>query len=143
MAESIAQSNSLNLTGNIAENWRYFKQEFELYLVAAGLDTKPDKKKIALLLHVAKKPAFDVYNTFTFAGQMKTRKTRTQVSSPNSMHTATRKQTKHERYIFYIRNQQQGEIVEQFVTYLKLKAKTCAFGDMTDSMIRDLSCWVS
>ena len=42
-----------------------------------------------------------------------------------------------ERYIFYIRNQQQVETVEQFVTDLKLKAKTCAFGDMTDSMIRD------
>ena len=68
MAESIAQPNALNLTGNVAENWRYFKQEFELYLVAAGLDTKPDKQKVALLLHVAKKPAIDVYNTFTFAG---------------------------------------------------------------------------
>ena len=67
MAESIGQPNALNMTGNIAENWRYFKQEFELYLVAARLDTKPDKQKIALLLHVAKKPAIDVYNTFTFA----------------------------------------------------------------------------
>ena len=45
MAESIAQPNALNLTSNVAENWRYFKQEFELYLVAAGSDTKPDKQK--------------------------------------------------------------------------------------------------
>ena len=103
MAESIAQPNALNLTGNIAENWRYFKQEFELYLVAAGLDTKPEKQTIALLLHVAKKPAIDVYNTFTFAGQ---RKTRTQVSSTNSMHIATRKQTKHINVIYstYVTN---------------------------------------
>ena len=36
-----------------------------------------------------------------------------------------------------MRNQQQGETVEQFVTDLKLKARTCAFGDMSDSMIRD------
>ena len=36
-----------------------------------------------------------------------------------------------------MRNQQQGETVEQFVIDLKLKAKTCAFGDMSDSMIRD------
>ena len=54
MAESIAQPEELNLTLNVAENWRHFKQEFELYLVAAGLDTKADKQKIALLLHVAK-----------------------------------------------------------------------------------------
>ena len=59
------------------------------------------------------------------------------MSSTNSMHTATRKQTKHMNDIFCIRYQQQGETVEQFVTDLKLISKTCAFGDMTDSMIRD------
>ena len=94
MAESIAQPNALNLTGNVAENWRYFKQEFELYLVAAGLDTKPGKQKVALLLHVAKKPAIDVYNTFTFAGAEDPPPPRMLVSSINSMHTVTPKQTK-------------------------------------------------
>ena len=132
MAESIAQPNALNLTGNIAENWRYFKQEFELYLVAAGLDTKPDKQKIALLLHVAKKPAIDVYNTFTFAGAEEN----THASVLHKFDAYCNPKI-YERYIFNIPNQQQGETVEQFVTDLKLKAKTCAFGDMTDSMIRD------
>ena len=131
MAESISQPNALNLTGNIAENWRYFKQEFELYLVAAGFDAKPDKQKVALLLHVAKKPAIDVYNTFTFAGAEEN----TYASVLHKFDPKTNET--YERYIFYIRNQQQGESVEQFVTDLKLKAKTCAFGDMTDSMIRD------
>ena len=61
------------------------------------------------------------------------------VSSINSMHTVFTKQTKHmnDIYSFYMRNQQQGETVEQFVTDLNLKANTCAFGDMSDSMIRD------
>ena len=90
MAESIAQPNALNLTGNVAENWRYFKQEFELYLVAAGLDTKPDKQKVALLLHVAKKLSM-------FITRLRLRVQRTPrmlVSSINSMHTVTPKQTK-------------------------------------------------
>ena len=135
MEESIAQPNALNLTGNVAENWRYFKQEFELYLVAAGLDTKPDKQKVALLLHVAKKPAIDVYNTFMFAGAEDT----TYASFLHKFDAYCNPKTNetYERYIFYMRNQQQGETVEQFVTDLKLKAKTCAFGDMSDSMIRD------
>ena len=133
--ESISQPNALNLTGNIAENWRYFKQEFELYLVAAGLDGKPDKQKVALLLHVAKKPAIDVYNTFTFAGAEEN--TYASVLHKFDAYCNPKTNETYERYIFYIRNQQQGESVEQFVTDLKLKAKTCAFGDMTDSMIRD------
>ena len=55
MAESIRQPDELVLSGNIAENWRKFKQEFELYMLAAGYDEKPSKQKIALLLHVARK----------------------------------------------------------------------------------------
>ena len=50
------------------------------------------------------------------------------------MHTATQKQIKHIDDInFYMRNQQQGEPVEQYVTDFKLKA----FDDMSDSMILD------
>ena len=66
MAESIRQPDELVLSGNIAENWRKFKQEFELYLIATGLDTKTSRQKIALLLHVARKQAIEVYNTFSF-----------------------------------------------------------------------------
>ena len=66
MAESTRQPDELVLAGNIAENWRKFKQEFELYLVATGLDTKTSRQKIALLLHVARKQAIEVYNTFSF-----------------------------------------------------------------------------
>ena len=67
MAESIRQPDELVLSGNIAENWRKFKQEFELYMLAAGCDEKPSKQKIALLLHVARKQAIEVYNTFAFS----------------------------------------------------------------------------
>ena len=43
-----------------------FKQEFELYSVATGLDTKISKQKIDLLLHVSQKQAAEVYNSFSF-----------------------------------------------------------------------------
>ena len=67
MAESIRQPDELILCGNMAEVWRKFKQEFELYMLAAGHDGKPSKQKIALLLHVARKQAIEVYNTFAFS----------------------------------------------------------------------------
>ena len=64
--ESIRQPNELILTGNLAENWRRFKQEFKQYLIATGLGNKSEEQKMALLLHVAKSLAIEVYNTFTF-----------------------------------------------------------------------------
>ena len=39
--------------------------------------------------------------------------------------------------MFHSRKQLQGEPIEQFVTDLKLKAQTCQFDNLRDSMIRD------
>ena len=39
--------------------------------------------------------------------------------------------------MFHSRKQLQGEPIEQFVTDLKLKAQTCQFENLKDSMIRD------
>ena len=39
--------------------------------------------------------------------------------------------------MFHTRNQQPGEPIDQYVTDLKLKAKSCAFGTLTDSLITD------
>ena len=36
-------------------------------MLAAGYDEKPSKQKIALLLHVARKQAIEVYNDFAFS----------------------------------------------------------------------------
>lgn len=47
-------------------NWRCFKQQFGLYMAAVGLDSKPDARKIALLLTVAGPQAIEVFNTFEF-----------------------------------------------------------------------------
>lgn len=56
----------LKLVGNVDSNWRSFKQHFELYMAAIGLDNKPDARKIALLLTVAGPQAIEVFNTFEF-----------------------------------------------------------------------------
>ena len=135
MAESIRQPDELALAGNIAENWRKFKQEFELYMLAAGHDTKPPKQKIALLLHVARKQAIEVYNTFSFTAEEEG-KYESVIEKFNAYCNPKKNET-YERYVFHSRKQLQGEPIEQFVTDLKLKAQTCQFDNLRDSMIRD------
>ncbi|XP_046602592.1 uncharacterized protein LOC124296599 [Neodiprion lecontei] len=41
----------LSLKGNVAQNWKIFIQQFEIYLIAAEKDAKADKIKISLLLN--------------------------------------------------------------------------------------------
>lgn len=57
---------NLKLTGNVDSNWHSFRQHFKLYMTAIGMDTKPEARKVALLLTIAGPQAIEVYNTFVF-----------------------------------------------------------------------------
>lgn len=52
-------------------------------------------------------------------------------------HCSPKKNETYERYVFRSRTQSQGESFDSFLTDLKLKSKTCNFGILTESMIRD------
>lgn len=122
--------------GNVDSNWRSFKQQFELYMAAVGLDSKSDARKIALLLTVAGPQAIEVFNTFEFATP-DDRNKYDEVIEKFQAHCSPRKNTVYERYVFRSRMQQPEETFDCFVTDLKLKAQSCEFGNLRDSMIRD------
>ena len=48
----------------VAENWRRFKQQFEIYEIASGWARKDGKVRAMTLLHVVGSEALEVYNTF-------------------------------------------------------------------------------
>lgn len=65
---------SLCLQGNVAENWRTWKQRFDNYLLATESDKKSDAVKIALLLTCMGPEALDRYNHFDYTeGEDKTK----------------------------------------------------------------------
>ena len=57
---------SLNFDGNLAEQWKIWRQELELYLTATESDTKYDKIKTSILLTCIGKHGREIYNTFTW-----------------------------------------------------------------------------
>ena len=64
-------SSRLELSGNVATNWRRFSQQFNLYLVAIEKSTASDDTKNAILLTIAGTEAIDVFNTFQFNAEDK------------------------------------------------------------------------
>ena len=130
----IRQPEELKLTGNVNENWKVFKQSFELYMLAIGLQGN-DKRKIALLLTVAGRSALDVYNTFTFTDDQKDKFD--VVMEKFEEYCTPRKNETYERYVFRNRVQKESEPIEKYVTDLRLKSQSCNFGTLCDSMIRD------
>ncbi|GFR58421.1 retrovirus-related Pol polyprotein from transposon 297-like Protein [Elysia marginata] len=52
--------------GNIAENWRTWKQQFQNFLTAKEADNTPDTVKIAMLLNCLGPESLERYNNFEF-----------------------------------------------------------------------------
>ena len=54
------------------------------------------------------------------------------------MHIAIRRKTKRtERYVFKSRVQAEQEPINQFITDIKVKSKSCNLGELADGIIRD------
>ena len=62
--ENLNIPRSLSLSGDIARNWKKWRQSLELYMIASGGATKEEKIKVALLLHVLGEEALEIYNLF-------------------------------------------------------------------------------
>ena len=56
-------------SGNLAENWRQWRQQFEVFSLASGLSEKSEAVWSATLLHVAGPKALEVYNAFTWENE--------------------------------------------------------------------------
>ena len=65
MEGALVPTPGLALTGNLPENFRRFKQKFELYLLASGGSSKSADVQKAILLHVIGDDAQEIYNTLT------------------------------------------------------------------------------
>ena len=64
--EHFRQPEPLILHGNLAENWRRWKQQFTIYMTATGKASANDEIKCAIFLNLAGPDALEVFNTLTF-----------------------------------------------------------------------------
>ncbi|KAJ8029680.1 hypothetical protein HOLleu_29132 [Holothuria leucospilota] len=126
----------LSLQGNLAENFKRWKQRFQLYLEASELSTKPEKHQCAVLLHVAGDEALELYNTFTFADEESKEKVN-DVLKKFEEFCNPRKNLTYERHLFFTRNQGTSESFDHYVTDLKRLAQSCEFNTLQDGLIWD------
>ena len=64
--EHVKPIGPLRMDGNIAKNWRKWKQRWTLYAKASGVDAKDEGMQCAVFLHTIGDKALEVYDTFTF-----------------------------------------------------------------------------
>lgn len=124
------------LTGNLSENWRKFKQRFELYLTATGAAEKADKVKSSILLTVIGEDCLDIYNNFKF-DPADDKQVLEKVLEKFQNYFTPQASTTYERYKFFTHAQKDGQTIENYAKELRTMSRTCKFGDLQESLIRD------
>ena len=125
----------LSFEGNVAENWRRFKQEYDI-LVEATYSANSKKSKAAILLNHAGPDAIERARSFTYTdGETK--------DDPDVLARKFEELCKPyrnvtmERHKFNTRRQGQSESFGTYLSDLRNKASTCEYGVLKDEMIRD------
>ena len=134
--EAFKPPGALNLNGNLLENCRRWVQRFELFLTTSEKVKETENVQCAILLHLIGDEALEIYNTFTFS-EDEDRDKLTVLKKKFEDYVNPRKNTVFERYKFWECKQQEGETIDQFITELKTRSRSCEFEDQTDSMIHD------
>ena len=130
----ISPPKPLRMVGdNLAEIWRLWKQQWENYAIVAQLDERPEKFRVAMFLHAVGPEGLKAYNTMTFEGEPTLQSI---LSNFKQLAIGTLNET-YERYIFNRRNQEPVESIAQYITTLRALSRTCNFGDLHYSLLRD------
>ena len=124
------------------EDWKSWKQQWENYAIVAKLSSEPPEYRTAMFLHSIGPSALKTYNGMTFEPETDDHA----AEDPKDLDTLIRKFDNHfigevnetfERYHFNKRDQRPDENIYDYVTALRTLAKTCNFGELHDSLVRD------
>ncbi|XP_046558199.1 uncharacterized protein LOC124267324 [Haliotis rubra] len=135
MADGFNRPKPLSFEGDIAENWRQFEQEFDIFLEAAHGD-KDDKTQAYIFLNIAGKEAIEREKSFTY-GLAESRASLQVLKDKFSELCKPQTNITLERFRFFTRNQSRGEHFQTFYTDLVNKSNSCNFGALKDEMTRD------
>ncbi|KAK4886364.1 hypothetical protein RN001_002635 [Aquatica leii] len=122
------------ISGNLSENWSFWKQKFLNYLEASEMCKKSGSTQCAQLLHYIGDDGIRIYNTFSIAEEKKGKLKILLEKFEN--HFSPKKNLSFERYKFFTRKQLVGEFLERFITDLKNKANSCEFGELKDGLVK-------
>lgn len=134
MADSFKPPPYLDINdGNVAENFKKWKRQFEVYLLASGASDKEGPIQTAILLHSAGPHILEIYDQFTWEHPNDKNKPDKVLQKLESYCTPRKSEVLESHRFWQIPYHEPFDI---FLTELKSRASGCNFQD-TDRMIRD------
>ena len=131
MPTNIPLPAKLEVTENLATNWKVFIRAWKNYEIAARLKdpSKPNENNLLrtpTFLTCLKSDSLDIFEGFKFDNYMDKDDIDIVITKFEEYCVGQRNET-FERYNFNMRGQQEGETVDAYVTTLKTLAKTWTF----------------
>ena len=133
---NVPPPSKMSLTGNLTQNWRKFKRQFENYAVASRLTREEDDEyKVAVFLAVIGEEAHEVVDSLKFDDINDRKKLNKVVEKLETFFIGDTHEA-YESYRFHLRKQE-DESIEAYIAALRQLAKTCNFGQLEERLIRD------
>jgi hypothetical protein len=122
---------------DVCDNWKLWKQMWQNYIIITHIDKQTEDYQVALLLHSLGTEALRIYNGMKFESGENAKKT-SDIILKFDKHFLGESKEFFERFQFNRRCQESGESIEQYLSELRNKARTCGFCDcMRDKLIMD------
>lgn len=135
MASNFPIPTKMDTSGDQAENWSFFKDQWLDYEVATGLDKKEDAIRMATLRSLMGRDCLLIFKNLDITDEDR-KKPDTAIAALESYFKPTKNEI-YERFQFYTCDQGTNESIDQWATRLRNLASTCNFGNSLDSMLRD------
>jgi len=121
--------NPLIMSGNLAENFRTFRQSVQIYFDATEAHSKKSATQVAIILNLLGPEALKIYNTLK-----PKENTVIEVLKALEEYCTLRRNQTMELYKFFTRKQLEGENFDKFYSDLRDLAKSCELGDCEDKL---------
>ena len=140
--DTLNRPQPLVFSGNVAENWRVFQQEYEIYVAAAY--SKIDKKRQSyILLNLAGHEAIERSKSFIYEEGESSEDPEVLIKKFSDLCRPQSNKTM-ERHKFNSRNQLPNEPFNAYLADLRIKASTCEYGTLNDELLCDrIVCGIS
>ncbi|CAK8679113.1 unnamed protein product [Clavelina lepadiformis] len=121
---------------HVAESWRDLEMSFSIFFEAAELSKKPRKTQVAILLNCAGPQAQKIFQRFKFSGDEDSQEDYKTVLKKFRDYCEPRKNPIFNTYKFWQRDQQPGELFDNWVMDLRQLLDGCDYTD-PDRHLRD------
>ncbi|CAI9715635.1 K02A2.6-like family member retr-1 [Octopus vulgaris] len=122
---------------NLAAAWKKWKKEFNLFLIATESDIKPDKVKTSMFLTCIGSKGRDIHSTLDFDSPDEEMNLQTVIEKFDA-YCEPRKNITFLRHKFFTCGQAEHQKFDEYVVELRQKAQQCEFGNLTDSLTKDI-----